>query len=125
MKRFTTYTQRKILQFYWDNHTPFTVSSLIENGTAHFHFLCKLTLRLMESRGQVLAWGKWDSKPMYIATTESKDEWKSIWERDIPYVYKQCCFRLSLRGMNWYENEELIADLEEIIEDYRQNPDSV
>ena len=124
MKRFLTFTQRKILQYYWKEQTPFTVSGLIEKGVLHFPALGRLTLRLMESRGQILACDSWEGEPLYIGTTDSANEWAKIWRKDSNPAAMDKCFGGSLRGMNKYELEEQLAKLDEIILEYAQRKDN-
>lgn len=113
MKRLATFTQHKILSHYWTERTPFTVNDLVRKGILHFPALGRLALRLMESRGQVLANGKRNGELLYIATTESKNEWADIWRDGSNPV--------NMSGMNRYENQELIDDLNKLIETYREN----
>ena len=124
MKQFVTFTQRKILQYYWKEQTPFTVSGLIEKGVLHFPALGRLTLRLMESRGQILACDSWEGEPLYIGTTDSADEWAEIWRRDSNPAAMDKCFGGSLRGINKHEREELLDKLDEIILEYAQRKDN-
>ena len=124
MKQFVTFTQRKILQYYWKEQTPFTVSGLIEKGVLHFPALGRLTLRLMESRGQILACDSWEGEPLYIGTTDSADEWAKIWREYSDPAAMDKCFGGSLRGMNKYEREEQLAKLDEIILEYAQRKDN-
>ncbi len=123
MKRFLTFTQRKIIKFYWAEQTPFTVSDLIKKDILYFPALGRLTLRLMESRGQVLACDNWNGEPLYIATTDSAYEWAKIWREDSDPAAKDTCFGGSLRGMNKYEKEKMITKLDEIILEYAQRKD--
>lgn len=120
MKRLATYTQYKILRYYWTERTPFTVDDLVEKGVLHFSALGGLTLRIMESRGQVLAYGKWNGKILYIATTESKDEWAYIWRRRCDPLDMRRCFEGDMRGKNRYERAAMLADLDDLIETYKK-----
>ena len=123
MKHFLTFTQRKILKDYWREQTPFTLGDLIEKKILHFPALGRLTLRLMESKGQLLAYDNWGGEPLYIGTTDSADEWAEIWRRDSNPAAMDECFGGSLRGMNKHEREELLAKLDEIILEYAQRKD--
>lgn len=123
MKHFLTFTQRKILKDYWREQTPFTLGDLIEKKILHFPALGRLTLRLMESKGQVLAYDSRGEEPLYIGTTDSADEWAKIWRRDSNPAAMDECFGGSLRGMNKHEREELLAKLDEIILEYAQRKD--
>jgi hypothetical protein len=118
MKRLATYTQHKILSHYWTERTPFTVNDLVRKGVLHFSALGRLTLRLMESRGQVLISGKLKEEILYIATTESKDEWADIWRNRCDPLNTRECFDGSMRGMNRYEREALLSELNELMEAY-------
>ncbi|NBJ88530.1 hypothetical protein [Acutalibacter sp. 1XD8-36] len=124
MKRFLTFTQRKILKDYWREQTPFTLGDLIEKKILHFPALGRLTLRLMESKGQVLAYDRRDGEALYIGTTDSADEWAKIWRKDSNPAAMDECFGGSLRGMNKYEKEEQLAKLDEIILEYAQRKDN-
>ncbi|MDE6837055.1 MAG: hypothetical protein K2P33_01515 [Acutalibacter sp.] len=124
MKHFLTFTQRKILKDYWREQTPFTLGDLIEKKILHFPALGRLTLRLMESKGQVLAYDSRGEEPLYIGTTDSADEWAEIWRRDSNPAAMDKCFGGSLRGMNKHEREELLAKLDEIILEYAQRKDN-
>ena len=124
MKHFLTFTQRKILKDYWREQTPFTLGDLIEKKILHFPALGRLTLRLMESKGQVLAYDSRGEEPLYIGTTDSADEWAKIWRRDSNPAAMDECFGGSLRGMNKYEKEEHLAKLDEIILEYAQRKDN-
>ena len=124
MKHFLTFTQRKILKDYWREQTPFTLGDLIEKKILHFPALGRLTLRLMESKGQLLAYDNWGGEPLYIGTTDSADEWAKIWRRDSNPAAMDECFGGSLRGMNKYEKEEYLAKLDEIILEYAQRMDN-
>lgn len=120
MKRLATFTQHKILSHYWTERTPFTVNDLVRKGILHFPALGRLTLRLMESRGQVMLHGKLNGEILYIATTESKDEWAAIWINIINSMPISPFFGIPLHGRNRYEKQALIAELEDIIETYRK-----
>ena len=123
MKRFLTFTQHKILQYYWTEQTPFSVSDLIKKGILRFPVPGRLTLRLMESRGQILAYDSQGVEPLYIATTDSEEEWAKIWRKHSNPAAMDECFGGSLCGMNKYEKEEYLAKLDEIILEYAQNRD--
>lgn len=124
MKHFLTFTQHKILQYYWTEQTPFSVSDLIKKGILRFPVPGRLTLRLMESRGQLLAYDSWGGEPLYIGTTDSADEWAKIWRKDSNPAAMDKCFGGSLRGMNKHEREELLDKLDEIILEYAQRKDN-
>ena len=126
MKFHTTITQKRILQNYWQNHAPFSISSLTEKKILHFPFFGRITLRLMESRGQIIEHHKRDGEILYIATTESQNEWADIRGSKLPTVWSfpNSCF--SLGRMNRYERENLFEYLEELIWEYEhQDDDSV
>ena len=109
MKHFLTFTQRKILKDYWREQTPFTLGDLIEKKILHFPALGRLTLRLMESKGQLLAYDSWGGEPLYIGTTDSADEWVKIWrEYSDPAAM----------------DKELLDKLDEIILEYAQRKDN-
>lgn len=125
MERFTTYTQQKILKDYWQNHTPFSVASLIKKGILHSPMLGRLTLHIMESRGQILDHCERDGEFIYIATTESETEWDDIWRK-----WKICAGDFSASGewatgMNRYERQELCDRLEQMILDYVRGEDTL
>ena len=120
MKRLATYAQHKILRYYWNEGKPFTVNDLVRKKVLHFPALGMLTLRLMESRGQVMLYGKLNGEILYIATTESKDEWAAIWINIINSMPISPFFGIPLHGRNRYEKQALIAELEDIIETYRK-----
>lgn len=124
MKHFLTFTQRKILKDYWREQTPFTLGDLIEKKILRFPALGRITLRLMESKGQVLAYGNCNGEPIYIGTTDSANEWAKIWRKDSNPAAMDKCFGGSLRGMNKYELEEQLAKLDEIILEYAQRKDN-
>lgn len=121
MKHFTTFTQHRILKDYWQNHIPFTAASLIERGILHSHALGRLTLRLMECRGQIIEQSKWNGEPLYIATTETKDEWADIWRCKRQYPVTCCAQYKIVLGMNRYERKKFYEELDEtLIELQRQ-----
>jgi hypothetical protein len=124
MKHFLTFTQRKILKDYWREQTPFTLGDLIEKRILRFSALGRITLRLMESKGQLLVYDSQGVEPLYIGTTDSADEWAKIWRRDSNPAAMDECFGGSLRGMNKYEKEEYLAKLDEIILEYAQRMDN-
>ena len=124
MKHFLTFTQRKILKDYWREQTPFTLGALIEKRILRFSALGRITLRLMESKGQLLVYDSQGVEPLYIGTTDSADEWAKIWRRDSNPAAMDECFGGSLRGMNKYEKEEYLAKLDEIILEYAQRMDN-
>lgn len=124
MKHFLTFTQRKILKDYWREQTPFTLGDLIEKRILHFPAPGRLTLRLMESRGQILAYDSQGAEPLYIATTDSEEEWAKIWSKHSNPAAMDECFGGSLRGMNKHEREEYLAKLDEIILEYAQRKDN-
>ena len=124
MKHFRTFTQRIILKDYWREQTPFTLGDLIEKRILRFSALGRITLRLMESKGQLLVYDSQGVEPLYIGTTDSADEWAKIWRRDSNPAAMDECFGGSLRGMNKYEKEEYLAKLDEIILEYAQRMDN-
>lgn len=103
---------------------PFTLGDLIEKKILHFPALGRLTLRLMESKGQLLVYDSQGVEPLYIGTTDSADEWAKIWRGDSNPAAMDECFGGSLRGMNKYEKEEYLAKLDEIILEYAQRKDN-
>lgn len=123
MKRFTTLTQRKILKFYWEKHTPFSVTSLIDDKILHFPSLGKQTLRLMESRGQIIEHHKRNGEILYIATTESPKEWADIWVPEINTRLANVLDCYTLGRMNRYEREKLFDELNELIWEYEHQDD--
>ena len=121
LKRFTTYTQHRILKDYWQNHIPFTVSSLMERRILHFPALGRLTLRLMECRGQIMEQCKWNGEPLYIATTETKEEWADIWRYKRQYSETCCAQYKIVLGMNRFERQKYYEELDEtLMESQRQ-----
>lgn len=115
MKHFTTFTQHRILKDYWQNHIPFTASSLIERGIFHFPALGRLTLRLMECWGQIIEQCKWNGEPLYVATTESKKEWADIWRCKRQYSEICCGPYKKVLGMNRYERQNFYEELDETL----------
>lgn len=123
MKHFLTFTQRKILKDYWREQTPFTLGDLIEKKILHFSALGRLTLRLMESKGQVLAYGNCNGEPLYIGTTDSEEEWSDLWSQE-KYLSPAICFHCFYVGVvNRYERQELLGKLKKIMEEYKQRND--
>lgn len=123
MKRFTTPAQRRVIKNYWQDHRPFSVFDLIEKKILRFPFLGRLTLRLMESKGQILARGSRDGKPLYIATTDSEEEWADLWDQAVYFspAFFYHCFYVGV--LNRHEKQELLDKLEKNIEEYRQRKD--
>lgn len=115
MKFHTTITQKRILKNYWQNHAPFTISSLIKKGILHFASLGRITLQLMESRGQVVEYCKCNGEVFYIASTESKMEWSSIWKRKKVFSLLYYDPSQTYLSMNKYEKQKLCEELEKMI----------
>ncbi len=115
MKRFTTLAQFRTLKYYWLNHKPFSAEDLLREGIYHIPALCRLSLRLMESRKQLMGFEAGDGTSRYFATTESRCEWEEIWNRGTSLLWMMCDRTLLLRGLNRYEKQALIAELEEIL----------
>jgi hypothetical protein len=123
MKHFLTFTQQKILKYYWRTQTSFTLGDLIEKKILHFPVLGRLTLRHMESKGQVLACGNYNGEPLYIGTTDSAEEWSELWNQEkyfSPAFFYQCFYA---GVQNRYETQELFGELKKIIEEYKQRND--
>ena len=118
-----TLTQQKILKFYWEKHTPFSVTRLIDDKIIHFPSLGSLTLRLMESRGQIIEHHKRNGEILYIATTESYDEWEDIWNPALNTRWISAISSFSVCRMNRYEIEDLYNELEELIWEYEHQDD--
>lgn len=100
------------------------MGDLIEKKILHFPALGRLTLRLMESKGQLLVYDSQGVEPLYIGTTDSADEWVKIWRGYSDPAAMDKCFGGSLRGMSKYEREEQLAKLDEIILEYAQRKDN-
>ncbi len=118
MRRFTTLTQWRILKYFWKKQDTFTLDELLGEGIIHHPALGRLTLQIMEARGQVLSRHTTANKREYIATTDSKDEWKRIWVRrpSVPWIVVDS--GLNMRGVNKYEHAKTLAELDKIIEDF-------
>lgn len=112
MRRFTTFAQHRILKFYWAEHLPFTLRDLTDKGIFHLPLLGRISLRLMESRGQIIVYNKRNGENCYIGTTESRDEWKKIWRSEDFSTWH-------LRGRNRYEKARIITKLNELIVAYK------
>lgn len=125
MKRFTTYTQRKVLRYYWEHHLPFSIADLFQRKIIHFPIFGKLTLRQMESRGQIMEHHKRDGEILYIATTGSQNEWDKIWKPVLYLRLSSATGGFSRGGRNRYELEKLLNELEELIWKYKHQDDDV
>lgn len=119
MEHFTTITQWRILKYFWRRQRVFTLEDLLAEKIIHFPALGRLTLRMMEWRGQVLSRCVKANEIEYFATTNSKEEWRHIWS---PRPFIEAFFgdrSSNMRGVNRYEHAESMAALNRILEDYR------
>lgn len=117
LRRFTTPTQWKILKYFWRRQSAFSVDDLIDAGIIHFPALGRFTLRIMEARGQVISLLTRKSGTLYFATTRTIEEWKRIWAPRT-FLEKWGDPGFNMRGVNRYEKEEIIAEIDKMLADF-------
>ena len=122
MRHFTTPTQWRILKYFWRKQDVFTIDDLVKEGIIHFPALGRLTLWIMEERGQVLSRIAKSGDTLYIATTVSKQEWKQIWPSlfSEPFSITSVSCGVRERGINQFERAEVVKLLYEILEEVKQ-----
>lgn len=125
LRRFTTPTQWKILKYFWRRQSAFSVDDLIDAGIIHFPALGRLTLYIMEARGQVISLLTRKSGTLYFATTRSREEWKEIWA---PCPFPDC-FACEIgfqpRGINRYERAVMKENLRRMFADIGKEEDAL
>ncbi len=120
MKFFMTPLQKKILEKYWREQTPFTLYTLWEEGAVKNEKWGAFSMKRMVKKGQIIGFVDTDGKAKYIGITDSKREWEHIKATRRRPMSDISSSEDTMAGLNRYEREETAAWMREIIENKKK-----
>lgn len=106
MKFITSFSERRVLKAFWQNHEVFTLETLCKKKIFRSKLLGRITLWNMERKSQIKR--KCPGIEGYVGTTEHREEWN-----ELKFLPKLNRFSGGMLPLNQYEIEEQLDILKD------------